>query len=179
MDNVKSSLTKYEFSPVQKLTFGAIFLALRVVLGFLEINIGDSYRITFSPVPVTLCAYMLGSVFGCVTGMLGDIITLIIHPTGGINFGILFAKTLWGAIMGVFLHQKQLSWLRVIWANAVCIIVCNMCITTYSLCVAYGYPLIAILPVRLITNAVFLVLYPIITYYLIMLCNKLYHSYKR
>ncbi|MBQ7521331.1 MAG: folate family ECF transporter S component [Clostridia bacterium] len=179
MDNVKSSLTKYELSPVQKLTFGAIFLALRVVLGFLEINIGDSYRITFSPIPITLCAYMLGAVFGGMTGMLGDIITLIIHPTGGINFGILFAKTLWGVLMGILLHKKQISWFRVIFANIICITVCNLCITTYSLCYVHGYPLQAILPVRLITNAVFVVLYPVATYYLMILCDRLYHSYRR
>ena len=83
------SVVSFKFSPVQLIAFGAIFMALRVVLGFFEINIGDSYRITFSPIPVTLASYMLGPVVGGVIGACGDIITLIVHPTGGINFGIL------------------------------------------------------------------------------------------
>ena len=54
--NKKKEATIFGFSPVQLIAFGAIFMALRVVLGFLEINIGDSYRFTFSPIPVTLAA---------------------------------------------------------------------------------------------------------------------------
>ena len=180
MNNLfKPSVTEYKFRDTEKLTFAAIFLALRVVFGFLEINIGDSYRITFSPVPVTLCAYMLGPVFGGITGMLGDVITLIIHPTGGINFGILLAKTLWGVITGLILYKQTVSVFRILLANALAIVICNIGITTFSLCYAYGYPLTAILPVRLITNAVFLVLYPFITYYGILLCDKLYRSYQK
>ena len=173
------SPTEYKFRYEQQLSFGAMFLALRIVFGFLEINIGDSYRITFSPIPVTLCAYMLGPVFGGIVGCLGDVITLIIHPTGGINFGILLAKTLWGVLMGVLLHKKPISWLRSIAANAVCIFICNLCITTYSLCIAYGYPLLAILPVRLITNVVFLIIYPPATYYLLKLCDRIYRQMKK
>ena len=184
MNNLKA-VTKckfgmeYKFRDTEKLTFAAVFLALRVVFGFLEINIGDSYRITFSPIPVTLCAYMLGPLFGGITGMLGDIITLLIHPTGGINYGILLAKTLWGVLMGIALYQQKISLLRVIIANVVTILICNLCITTWSLCYAYGYPLVAILPVRLITNAFFVVLYPVATYYGIALCDRIYCSYKK
>lgn len=182
MNNVlkkeKAETTVFEFSPVQLIAFGAIFMALRVVLGFFEINIGDSYRITFSPIPVTLSAYMLGPVFGGVIGACGDLITLILHPTGGINFGILLAKTLWGVLMGAFLHKKNVTFLRSTVANVVTIIACNLIITTVSLCVAYGYPLEAILPVRLITNAILLPIYTVATYFFVMLIDRAYTKIK-
>ena len=164
----------FKFSSIQLITFGAIFMALRVVLGFLEINIGDSYRITFSPLPVTLGAYMLGPALGGVIGAFGDIITLIIHPTGAINFGILFAKALWGVIMVLILHKKPLTLPRCIIANLTAIVLCNIVITTASLCIAYGYPLEAILPVRLITNAILMPIYTIGTIILGCLINNIY-----
>lgn len=170
----KAEATIFKFTPVQLIAFGAIFMALRVVLGFLEINIGDSYRITFSPIPVTLASYMLGPVFGGVIGAFGDIITLIIHPTGGINFGILLAKTLWGVLMGWFLHKKPITLTRCFVANLVAILVCNICITTVSLCIAYGYQLFAILPVRAITNLVLLCIYPFATYFFAILITNIY-----
>ncbi|MEE0859082.1 MAG: folate family ECF transporter S component [Acutalibacteraceae bacterium] len=170
----RAEATVFEFKPIQLITFGAIFMALRVVLGFLEINIGDSYRITFSPIPVTLAAYMLGPVWGGVIGAAGDIITLIIHPTGGINFGILFAKTLWGVLMGLFLYKKPVTLARSFVSNLVAILVCNICITTISLCVAYGYPLQAILPVRLITNVILFCIYPFATYFFAKLIANVY-----
>lgn len=169
-----TAVVNFQFSSVQLIAFGAIFMALRVVLGFLEINIGDSYRITFSPVPVTLGAYMLGPVVGGVIGACGDIITLIIHPTGGLNFGILLAKTLWGVLMGVFLYNKPVTLLRSIIANFVTILVCNVAITTASLCIAYGYPLMAILPVRLITNVILFFIYTFATCFLCTLVAGIY-----
>ncbi len=171
-----TAMVNFKFSSVQLIAFGAIFMALRVVLGFLEINIGDSYRITFSPIPVTLGAYMLGPVVGGIIGACGDIITLIIHPTGGLNFGILLAKTLWGVLMGVFLYNKPVTVLRSIVANFVTIFVCNIVITTASLCIAYGYPLMAILPVRLITNIILFFIYTFATYFFCTLVAGIYRK---
>ena len=169
-----TAMVNFQFSSVQLIAFGAIFMALRVVLGFLEINIGDSYRITFSPIPVTLGSYMLGPVFGGIIGACGDIITLIIHPTGGLNFGILLAKTLWGVLMGVFLHNKSVTVLRSVVANFVTILVCNVAITTASLCVAYGYPLMTILPVRLVTNIILFFIYTVATGFFCSLVANIY-----
>lgn len=170
----KSEAVNFQLSGIQLITFGAIFMALRVVLGFLEINIGDSYRITFSPLPVTLGAYMLGPIFGGIIGACGDIITLIIHPTGAINFGILFAKALWGVIMGLMLYKKPLTIARCIAANLIAIVLCNIIITTASLCIAYGYPLGAILPVRLVTNAILMPIYTFGTMFLGYAINNIY-----
>lgn len=168
----------FKFKPVQTVAFGAIFMALRVVLGMFEINIGDSYRFTFSPLPVTLAAYMLGPVWGGIIGGCGDIITLFIHPSGGggINPGILLAKVLWGVIMGLLLHKKSVTWLRAIAANFIAIIVCNVCITTASLCIVYGYPVEAILPVRLITDSVHFVVYSVATYFFAILLVNIYNK---
>lgn len=154
LKNLKSSAM--ELTSVHALTICGVLLALRVVLGFLEINIGNSYRITFSAIPVGLTGYMFGAVPGAIVGACGDIITLIIKPTGGINFGILLARALYGFILGFVLYKKPANLVRTIITCIIAVIICNICITTASLCIAYGYPFEAILPVRLITNAIIL-----------------------
>ena len=175
-DTSNNSSDYFKFTPVQILTFGAVFMALRVVLGFLEINIGDSYRISFALIPVTLASYMLGPVTGGIIGACGDLITLLFNSTGAINFGILFAKTLWGVIMGLFLYRKKITVTRAIISNAAAIFICNIIITTISLCIAYGYPLNVIIVARIITNLIIFVPYVAATYYFAQLAEKIYGS---
>ena len=175
-DTSNNSSDYFNFTPVQVLTFGAVFMALRVVLGFLEINIGDSYRISFALIPVTLSSYMLGPITGGIIGACGDLITLLFKPTGAINFGILFAKTLWGIIMGLFLYKKKITVPRAVIANAAAIFVCNIIITTVSLCIAYGYPFEVIIFARVITNLIIFVPYVAATYYFAQLAEKIYGS---
>ena len=69
-----------EFGSVQMVALCGILLALRVVLGFLEINIESVYRISFAALPVSLGAALFGPIAGGVLGGLGDIVTLIIKP---------------------------------------------------------------------------------------------------
>ena len=175
-DTSNNSSDYFNFTPVQVLTFGAVFMALRVVLGFLEINIGDSYRISFALIPVTLSSYMLGPITGGIIGACGDLITLLFKPTGAINFGILFAKTLWGVIMGLFLYRKKITVTRAIISNAAAIFICNIIITTISLCIVYGYPLNVIIVARIITNLIIFVPYVAATYYFAQLAEKIYGS---
>ncbi|HHZ05769.1 MAG TPA: folate family ECF transporter S component [Clostridiales bacterium] len=154
LSNLKAS--SRELKNVYVLSFCGILLALRVVLGFLEITIGDAYRISFSALPVSLGAYMFGPIPGAIIGAFGDIVTLIIKPTGAINIGILCSKALSGFIIGLFLYKQPISLKRTILANITVTILCNIVITTFSLCIVYGYPLMAILPVRIVTNLILL-----------------------
>ena len=73
-------------------------------------------------------------------------------------------------------HKKHIGWGRAIIANLVTIIVCNVVITTASLCIAYGYPVEAILPVRLVTNAVHFVVYSAATF---LFATVIDNAYKR
>lgn len=140
-----------ELKSVQVLAICGVLLALRVVLGFLEVTIFTSYRISFSVLPVSLSAYMFGPVIGAIMGALGDLVTLIIKPTGAINFGILLSQALSGAIMGLFLYKRPISFKRDIFANVVTMLVCNIGLTTSSLALAYGKTYFYFLPGRALT----------------------------
>lgn len=141
-----------EFKSVHAIAICGVLMALRVVLGFLEINIGDSYRISFSALPVSLSGYMFGPILGAVVGAMGDIVTLIIKPSGALNVGILLARALSGFIMGLFLYRRPISLKRTILANVTVTVICNLIITTASLCIMYHTPLWSILPWRIFQN---------------------------
>lgn len=103
-----------EFGSVQMVALCGILLALRVVLGFLEINIESVYRISFAALPVSLGAALFGPIAGGVLGGLGDIVTLIIKPIGAINPGIILSKVLSGFLMGLILYKRPVSLKRTI-----------------------------------------------------------------
>lgn len=154
MKNLRQSTM--EFKSVYAIAFCGVLMALRVVLGFLEVTIGDTFRISFSALPVSLAGYMFGPWLGAITGAFGDIVTLIIKPTGPLNVGILIAKALSGFIMGLLLYKQPLSLKRNIVANVIVTVLCNIGIITVSLHMMYGTPYEVMLPVRLMTNAILL-----------------------
>lgn len=150
--NLRSSIR--EISKIQVITVCGILLALRLVLGMLEINIGGTYRISFSALPVSLSGYLFGPIPGLILGALGDVLTLIINPTGPLNPGILFSKAFSGFLMGLFLYKKPISLPRTIVSNIVVVIICNLIITTASICWMYNTPVAVVLPTRIITNLI-------------------------
>lgn len=139
-----------EFGNVQMVALCGILLALRVVLGFLEINIESVYRISFAALPVSLGAALFGPVAGGVLGGMGDIVTLIIKPIGAINPGIILSKVLAGFFMGLILYKRPVSLKRTIFACTVTTVLCDLVITTASLFWMYGTPLEVLLPWRIV-----------------------------
>ncbi len=126
-----------ELKNVHVLTLCGIFLALRVALGVFEINISEVYRVSFAHLPVALGGMLFGPVAGGIIGLFGDIITMIIKPTGIINFGILFARLMAGVIFGLILYKKPISILRTGIATTAVVLITDLTITTISLIVVY------------------------------------------
>lgn len=64
---------------IRKLTLAAVFMALAIVLTrFLSINVAV-FRFGFGMVPVHLAGYLLGPFWGALTGLLADLIGLMIN----------------------------------------------------------------------------------------------------
>lgn len=151
LKNIKKSA--FELKSIYALTICGVLLALRVALGFLSIG-GDTYRITFSQLPVFISSYLFGPIPGAIVGALGDIVTLIIKPTGPLNIGITLAQALTGFIGGLFLYNRPVKFWRTILACVTAAVICNLIITTISVVLMYHAPLLATLITRLITNAI-------------------------
>ena len=152
--NFKSSFS--EIKSVHILTTCAILLALRVILGMLEINIGNTFRISFSYLPIAIGGFLFGPIASCFIAFLGDVITLIVHPTGFPNFGIMFAQVLSGFIYGILLYKQSISLIRTSITCLTITIFCHLIITSISLNIAYNIPYEIMMPARLISNSILL-----------------------
>ncbi len=162
LNKFKSSAS--ELKSVNVLTICAILLALRVILGMFEITIG-TYRISLSFLPIAISGLMFGPVVGAIMAVLGDIITLIVHPTGFPNFGIMFSQALGGAIYGLFLYKQfKISIIRTILTCLSVTVFCNLIITSISLNIAYGTPYEVMMPLRLLSNSLLLPIHIVLLY---------------
>lgn len=151
LKNIKKSA--FELKSIYALTVCGVLLALRVALGFLSFG-GDTYRITFSQLPVFISSYLFGPIPAAIVGALGDIITLIIKPTGPLNIAITLAQALTGFIAGLFLYKRPVNFWHTVLSCITVAVICNLIITTYGVVSMYHVPLGATLITRLVTNAI-------------------------
>ena len=68
--------------PVRRLVLDAVLIALYVVLGYMRIQIGNSFRISIAPFAVILCALAFGPVDGLIVGFMGEFLTQVLGPYG-------------------------------------------------------------------------------------------------
>lgn len=152
LKNIRKSAT--ELRSLYCLTICAVLLALRVVLGFVSFGT-DVYRVTFSHLPVFICSYIFGPIPAAIVGALGDIVTLIVKPTGALNLGITFSEMMVGFIGGLFLYKHRVNLIRTIIACVTTSVICSLGITTLSIIVMYNITQPWIMFVsRVITNLI-------------------------
>ncbi len=146
-----------EFKITRNMVICGFMAALAVVLGYVaSIDIGPYIRIGFSGIPNRIVEFLFGPVIGCIFGGTLDILKFIIKPTGPFFFGFTFDAMLAGVIYGSFLYKKPVKLWRVFVAELLAKIIVNCFFNTLWISMLYGKGFIAILPARVIKNAVML-----------------------
>jgi ECF transporter S component (folate family) len=148
----------HEFRNVRTLTTAAMFAAISVVLGYFTIVLGDYIKIGFATVANQFVYYLFGPVVGMFFGGALDILKYLIKPTGPYFPGFTISAAIGGLIYGSLLYKRPISLKRILIAELVVSIVCNMLLGTYWLTVMYGKGFLAILPMRVFKN---LIMWPI------------------
>lgn len=147
-----------EFRQVRTITTAAMFGAISVVLGYFTIVIGDYIKIGFSTIANQFVYYLFGPVFGGVFGGALDVLKYLIKPTGAFFPGFTIGAMVGGVLYGCFLYRKPISLPRVLIAELVVSIVCNMLLGTLWLSMLYGKAFMVLLPMRVFKN---LVMWPV------------------
>lgn len=105
--------TKKPF-PVKRLVLDGVLIALYVVLGYLRIQIGNSFRISIAPFAVILAALLFGGVDGLIVGFLGEFLTQILGPYGLTQTTLLWCigETVRGGTLGLCSWLFLKKWLQ-------------------------------------------------------------------
>lgn len=94
------------------LAAAACLVAVSVVLTrfFAILLFGNSVRVSFGTLPITLAGFLLGPVFGGLTGLCADLLGQMINPQGAPHYGIMMNQILFGVIPGLYVFVfKRIS----------------------------------------------------------------------
>lgn len=154
-----------EFATPRNLTLCGLMCALAIVLNLtVRIDLGNYIRISFSGLANRIVEFILGPIIGCIFGAVTDILNFIVKPVGAFFPGFTFDKMLEGLIFGMILYKKPLSIPRVFSAQLLVKLIINCGFNTLWMCVLYGQTVKAILPLRLVKNAIMLPIDTLITF---------------
>lgn len=125
---------------IRKLTLAAVFMALAIVVTrFLSINVAV-FRFGFGMVPVHLAGYLLGPFWGALTGLLADLIGLMINAGGTPHLGITFTTAMHGFLAGmvVYWNKSRLNPLTVTVSGVLTSILCSLLLMSFWLSQLFG-----------------------------------------
>lgn len=145
-----------DLSSLRNIALCGLFIALRTIIGFLAIPIGDYNRIDFSYLAIAMCGMLLGPVPAGIVGGLSDIVTLIVRPSGMFNPIITLSRITAGVIYGCFLYKSAPKLKNIIIMCVINLIVTDLGLTTLGLCTIGGSVFSFIFPIRVTTYGLLL-----------------------
>ena len=171
-----SSLSRLRETKV--LTFCGMMGALAVILGYVAtIKFGPYIRIGFSGLPNQVVDYLFGPWIGAIFGGAMDVIKWFASGDGNFFPGFTITAMLGAVIYGFFLYNRPLKISNVIFSQIVVKIACNLILNTFWLNLLYGQAIAAILPGRIISNAVMLPIDSFIMFTLLQVVSKTIKPY--
>ena len=146
-----------ELKDIKVVVFCGMMAALAVALSLVAtVNIGQYIRVGFSGLPNRVVDDLFGPSVGVVFGAALDILKYIIKPTGPYFPGFTLTSAMGSVIFGSILYRRKLTIQRVLMAEILIKVVCNIILNSIWLKLLYGQALLALLPGRLLSNAVML-----------------------
>ena len=163
-----------ELASPKNLALCGVMGALSMVLGIVaSIQIGPYIKIGFSGLPNRIVECLFGPVIGCIFGGTMDILKFIAKPDGPFFFGFTFDAMLAGVLYGSILYKKPVTIPRVFVAELAAKVIVNCGFNTLWISVLYGKGFLAILPMRLLKNAIMLPIDTIITFAILTLATQI------
>ena len=151
-----------------------LMAALAVVLSMTaSVEVGPYIRIGFSGIPNRVIECLFGPVAGCLFGGALDILKYMLKPSGPFFFGFTFNVMLAGVIYGSILYKKTVSIKRIIVAELLIKILVNCILNTLWISMLYGKGFFALLPLRVLKNAIMLPIVSAILYFALIYVKKL------
>ena len=144
-------------SNVTRLIILGLFIALEIILTrFLSIHT-PIVRIGFGFLPIAMLGIMYGPVWAAAAYAIGDLIGIMLFPSGPFFPGFTLSAALTGLTYGIILYKKPITWKRVLIAAAIVCLGINLILDTLWLYILMDTAVIGMLPARVIKVSVMLV----------------------
>ncbi len=158
---------------VHSLVMASLFVAMDIIFTrFFSVLLFGIERVSLQFLATSMCAVMLGPVWGAVAAIAGDTLGMLINSAGVAYFpGFTVSAALRGYTYGIMLHQKDLSYRRVLITEAIISIGINLLLNSMWLSVFFGQAFMGILLVKLPFK---LVLTPLISWMLYSIIKALH-----
>ena len=151
-----------------------LMAALAVVLSLVaSIDIGPYIRVGFSGLPNRVVECLFGPVTGCLFGGMLDVLKYILKPSGPFFFGFTFNVMVAGLIYGTLLYRNPVTVKRIVAAEFLTKLLVNCLLNTLWISMQYGKAFFAILPLRVLKNAIMLPIDSCILYFTLTYMKKL------
>ncbi len=149
-----------ELRQVRTLTVLAMFAAISIVLGYYTIQVGEYLKIGFSSISNQIVYYLFGPAVGGIFGAALDFLKYLVNNSGGQPYfpPLVLSPVLGGIIYGTLYYKRPLSLPRILAAELIVAVICNMMITTACLSAMGGKGFFELLPLRIMKN---LIMWPI------------------
>ena len=171
-----ASITRLKEAKV--LTFCGMMGALSIILGYVAtIKFGQYIRIGFSGIPNQLVDYLFGPWIGAVFAATMDVVKWFISGDGDFFLGFTITAMVAAIIYGIFTFNKPIKIWRIVVSQLLVKLICNVILNTIWLNMLYGKAIAAILPGRIISNAVMLPIDVIIMYMILQVVAKVIKPY--
>ncbi|MDR1619373.1 MAG: folate family ECF transporter S component [Clostridiales bacterium] len=163
---------------VRRLAASSLLIAMGVILGGLlkipAFVMGTySVKISFGVLPVILAGVLFGPVYGGIVGGLTDLLQALSFPVGAYMPWFTIVGVFFGLIPGLFFQKGQAVTLpRLFCAVASGQLFGSVVCNTLLITALYNMPLAAILPLRLLNQAVMIPLYTLIVFALFPLVSR-------
>ena len=119
-----------ELKNIRTLTMTALFGCMSVVMGYFTIQIGDFLKIGFSSVVQQFVYYLFGPGTGMLFAGAMDILKFAVRPTGAFFPGYTLNAMTAAVIYGFFYYRQRITLRRVLAAQFLVAMVCNVCLGT-------------------------------------------------
>ena len=161
-------------SNTTRLVIMAFLIALEIILTrFCSINT-PILRIGFGFLPVAMAGIMFGPWWAAVGYTIGDLLGMMIFPTGAYFPGYTLTAVVGGLIWGLWLYPRKITVWRAIGAKTCINLFCNICLNTLWLTVTGGKAMSVLLVTRVPKNLILLPIEIVLVYFGMKLVNRIY-----
>lgn len=153
--------------------FCGVMGALAIVLEYVgSIRIGPYARIGITELPNVTVDYLFGPFTGMLFAAVMDVLKFMVDPDGMFFPGYMLTAVTAAFIYGSLLHQKKLSIGRLLLAEFLVKLICNLGLNTLWAVILYHKAVAVIFPTRLVSNLIQLPLDTAVVWLLLQMLNR-------